>query len=106
MIKKYYCETDNLIINIKNQPDIEPDLGEKISKSWKPAKQDFKIMTFTDNWQVWWTQKNKQALILSRSQPRESPYNLRGNTNIVTEQTNTDRFAQFVTCKYATYLDS
>ena len=46
------------------------------------------------------------ALILSRSQPRESPYNLRRNTNIVTKQTNTDRFAQFVTCKYATYLDS
>ena len=46
------------------------------------------------------------ALTLSRSQPRESPYNLRRNTNIVTKQTNTDRFAQFVMCKYATYLDS
>ena len=46
------------------------------------------------------------SLILSRSQPRESPYNLRRNTNIVTKQTNTDRFARFVTCKYATYLDS
>ena len=46
------------------------------------------------------------ALILSRSQPRESPYNLRRNTNIVSKQTNTDRFSQFVTCKYATYLDS
>ena len=34
------------------------------------------------------------ALILSRSQPRESPYNLRRNTNIVSKQTNTDRFAQ------------
>ena len=45
------------------------------------------------------------ALISSRSQPRESP-NLRRNTNIVTEQTNTDCFAQFVTCKYAAYLDS
>ena len=44
------------------------------------------------------------ALISSRSQPRESPYNLRRNTNIVTKQTNTDRFAQFVTCKYATYF--
>ena len=42
------------------------------------------------------------ALILSRPQPRESPYNLRRNT----KQTNTNRFAQFVTCKYATYLDS
>ena len=46
------------------------------------------------------------VLILSRSQPKESPYNLRRNTNIVSKQTNTDRFAQFVTCKYATYLDS
>ena len=46
------------------------------------------------------------ALFLSRSQPRESPYNLRRNTNIVTKKTNTDRFAQFVTCKYATYLDT
>ena len=45
------------------------------------------------------------ALISSRSRPRESP-NLRRNTNIVTEQTNTDCFAQFVTCKYAAYLDS
>ena len=45
------------------------------------------------------------ALISSRCQPRESPYNLRRNTNIVTKQTNTDRFAQFVTSKYATYLD-
>ena len=45
------------------------------------------------------------VLISSRSQPRESPYNLRRNTNIVTKQTNTDRFAQFVTCKYSTYLD-
>ena len=42
------------------------------------------------------------ALISSRSQPRESPYNLRRNTNIVTKQTNTDPFAQFVTCKYGT----
>lgn len=46
------------------------------------------------------------ALISSRSLSRESPYNLRMNTNIVTKQTNTDHFAQFVTCKYATYLDS
>ena len=45
------------------------------------------------------------ALISSRS-PRESPYDLRRNINIVTKQTNTDRFAQFVSCKYATYLDS
>ena len=46
------------------------------------------------------------ALISSRSLSRESPYYLRRNTNIVTKQTNTDHFAQFVTCKYATYLDS
>jgi len=46
------------------------------------------------------------ALISSRSQPRESPYNLRRNINIVTKQTNTDRFAQFVTSKYAAYLGS
>jgi len=46
------------------------------------------------------------VLISSRSQPRESPYNLGRNTNIVTKQTNTDRFAQLVTWNYATYLDS
>ena len=46
------------------------------------------------------------ALILSSSQPRESPNNLKRNTNIVTTQTNTDSFAQFVTYKYASYLDS
>ena len=46
------------------------------------------------------------ALISSKSQPRESPYNLRRNINIVTKQTNTDHFAQFVMCKYAAYLDS
>ena len=46
------------------------------------------------------------ALISSRSQLRESPYSLRRNTKIVTKKTNTNRFAQFVTCKYATYLDS
>ena len=43
------------------------------------------------------------APISRRSQPRVSPYNLRRNINIVTIQTNTDRFAQFVTCKYAAY---
>ena len=57
------------------------------------------------------------ALISSRSLPRESPYNLRRNTNIVTKQTNTDCFAvcNVQICHHisspstnydATYLDS
>ena len=45
VMKKVCCRSDKLLIiivkiNFTNQPDIEPDLGEKKSKSWKPAKQD------------------------------------------------------------------